>query len=68
MTVDESAPSEEHPETQAIIVVQFRGPGGEEWSAVGGGDTVEEAIAFARDSCPPGVLWQPDSWQDLYGE
>lgn len=56
------------PQTQVILMVRFRGPDGEAWNAVGGGATSEEAIAFARDSCPPGVDWQPWSWDDLYGE
>lgn len=50
-----------------LLNVDFEGPGGEEWSSVGGGDTVREAIDSARDALPTGVQWDAVRWNDLWG-
>jgi hypothetical protein len=53
---------------QHILMVEFASPDGRAWQAVGGGDTVAEAIAFASDSCPTDATWHAVGWNDLYGE
>jgi hypothetical protein len=49
-------------------MVEFRSPDGRGWKAIGGGDTLADAIAYAQDSCPTDASWQPTSWNDLYGD
>jgi hypothetical protein len=49
-------------------MVDFDSPEGRTWWAVGLGDSLAEAIAFARDSCPTETTWQPVRWNDLYGD
>ena len=34
----------------------------------GGGETIEDAIADARESCPLNTSWHPPRWNDLYRE
>ncbi len=53
---------------QQILSVEFRSPDGRSWSAIGGGDTLAEAIEWARESCPRGTAWEAVGWEDLYGE
>lgn len=53
---------------QHLVTVDFTSPDGGVWQAVGGGDTLADAIAFARDSCPTHTTWQPTRWNDLYGD
>jgi len=53
---------------QHILMVEFTSPDGRAWQAIGGGDTLADAIAFARASCPGDAAWQPISWADLYGD
>lgn len=52
---------------QLSLTVEFRAPDGRSWHAIGGGETLADAIAFAKDSCPTGTSWQPVAWNDLYG-
>jgi hypothetical protein len=49
-------------------MVEFRAAGGRTWQAIGGGDTLADAVAFAQDSCPTDATWQPVGWSDLYGD
>jgi hypothetical protein len=51
-----------------ILVVEFASPDGRTSQAIGGGDTLAAAIAFAQDSCPADTTWRPVSWNDLYGK
>ena len=53
---------------QHILMVEFTSPDGRAWQAIGGGDTLADAIAFAQDSCPTDATWQPISWNELYGD
>ena len=53
---------------QLSLMVDFRSQDGRDRQAVGGGDTLAEAIAFARHSCPTGATWRPVSWNELYGD
>ena len=52
----------------SVLMVDFASPEGRNWWAVGMGDNLADAIAFARDSCPTGTAWQPTRWNDLYGD
>jgi hypothetical protein len=56
------------PAAQAVLMVDLASPEGRTWWAVGVGETVPEALAFARDSCPIDTTWEPIRWSDLYGD
>ena len=72
MTLTLIRPAEVHaaaaPPEQVVLMVDLVSPGGRSWWAVGVGDTLAEALAFAQDSCPTDTTWQPTRWNDLYGE
>lgn len=53
---------------QLSIMVEFGSPDGRTWHAIGGGDSLAGAIAFAHESCPTDTTWQPTCWNDLYGD
>jgi hypothetical protein len=53
---------------QRLLAVEFVSLDGRSWKAIGGAETVAEAIADARESCPDGTSWHPRSWNDLYGD
>lgn len=53
---------------QRILTVELRSPDGRSWKAIAGGDTLEAAIDWARESCPRGTTWEPVGWKDLYGD
>jgi hypothetical protein len=53
---------------QSVLMVDLESPDGRTWWAVGVGETVTEALAFARDSCPADASWEPIRWNDLYGD
>lgn len=61
-------PPTEAAHAQHILTVEFTSPNGCTWQAIGGGDTLADAIAFAQDNCPTDASWQPISWTDLYGD
>jgi len=61
-------PSIQTARAQRILMVEFASPDQDAWQAIGGGDTLADAIAFARDSCPGHTTWEPIRWNDLYGE
>jgi hypothetical protein len=48
--------------------VTFEDADGERRSAVGGGESVAEAIAAARDELPAGGRWTLVRWTTIYGE
>jgi len=54
--------------SQVVLMVDLISPEGRTWWAVGVGDTLADAIAFAHDSCPTDTTWQPTQWNDLYGD
>jgi hypothetical protein len=54
--------------TQHILSVEFGSPDGRTRQAIGGGDTLATASAFAGDSCPIDTTWQPVRWNDLDGD
>jgi hypothetical protein len=51
-----------------LLNVDFRSAGGEEASAVGGGDSIPGAIAAASDALPVGLEWELVRWNHLYGD
>jgi len=53
---------------QRILAVEFASAEGRTWTAIGGGETVAAAIAFARESCPDDTAWHLVDWNDLYGD
>ena len=54
--------------SQVVLMVDFISPERRTWWAVGVGDSLADAIAFAQDSCPTDTAWQPTRWNDLYGD
>jgi hypothetical protein len=61
-------PSAQPVPAQSVLMVDLASPEGRIWWAVGVGDTLAEALAFAQDSCPTDTNWQPIRWNDLYGD
>lgn len=53
---------------RVVLMVDFTSPEGRNWWAVGVGDNLADAIAFARDSCPTDTTWRPLDWNDLHGD
>ena len=51
-----------------LLSVTFAGPEGESRTAVGGGESVEEAVEAARHELPPGGGWTVARWSPLFGE
>jgi hypothetical protein len=49
-----------------LLNVDFASAAGDEWSAIGGGDSLAEAIAAARDALPAGLDWELVRWNHLY--
>ena len=54
-------------ETDALRV-NLEGPTGERWSAIGGGPTVGDALAFAVASAPADTSWRIVGWSSVYGD
>jgi hypothetical protein len=50
-----------------LLNVTFEAPEGERRSAIGGGESIPEAIAAARAELPAGT-WTLARWNPLYGE
>jgi hypothetical protein len=51
-----------------LLNVDFASAAGDEWSAIGGGDSLPEAIAAARGALPAGLDWELVRWNHLYGD
>jgi hypothetical protein len=51
-----------------LLSVTFENPAGERSSAIGGGESVPEAIAAARGELQADVHWTLVRWNPLYGE
>ena len=51
-----------------LLNVTFEDSDGERRSAIGGGDSVPDAIAAARDELPPRPNWMLVRWNPVYGE
>jgi hypothetical protein len=50
-----------------LLNVTFESMGGDRRSAIGGGESIPEAIAAARDELPGGT-WTLVRWSQLFGE
>ena len=50
-----------------LLNVTFEAPGSERRSAIGGGESIPDAIAAARAELPAGT-WTLARWSPLYGE
>ena len=61
-------PSTQVAQAHHLLMVELTSPDGRTLQAIGGGDTVAAAIAFAQDSCPTDATWQPIGWSALYGD
>jgi hypothetical protein len=59
---------EDESDEARVLAVKLAGPRGERWSAVGVGESVEAALAWARESAPSGTSWLIAGWVDLYGD
>ena len=53
---------------QLVVDVELEARSGRRWRAIGGGTTLEDAIAFARESAPDGEYWRVVRIDDLYGD
>jgi len=53
---------------EAVVIVGDFSAGERRWAAVGVGTSLDEAIGFAVQSCPPDADWQLVRWRHLYGE
>jgi hypothetical protein len=51
-----------------VLDVTLVGAEGERWHAVGLGETVSEALTWARKSAPAGTWWLVSDWSDLFGD
>jgi hypothetical protein len=47
--------------------VTLEGPSGERWTAVGGGSSIGDALAFAVASAPADTAWRIVGWADVFG-
>jgi len=52
---------------QRVVVVEFESNDGRRWQALGGGDTLDEALGFARESTPL-EYWRVARISDLHGD
>jgi len=52
---------------QRVLRVELEARDGSRWHAIGGGASLGEAIAFARDSAPT-RYWRVVRVEDLYGD
>jgi hypothetical protein len=48
--------------------VELEAPDGRRWTAVGGGETLADAIEFAVASAPADTRWCVVAWAPLYGD
>ena len=51
-----------------LLNVTFESPAGEHRSAIGGGESVAEAIAAARGELPLDVDWTLARWSSVFGD
>jgi hypothetical protein len=53
---------------QVVVSVELEAAGGRRWQAIGGGASLSDALAFARESAPGGRAWRVVRVTDLYGD
>ena len=58
----------EAPVRPFLVAVELAAIDGARWSAVGGGETLEDAIDFACQSAPTRRVWRVVRVADFYGE
>jgi hypothetical protein len=51
-----------------LLNVTFESPEGDRRPALGGGESIAEAIAAARGELPLGVEWTLARWSHVFGE
>lgn len=51
-----------------LLNVTFESPAGEHRSALGGGESIAEAIAAARGELPLDVEWTLARWSHVFGD
>jgi hypothetical protein len=51
-----------------LLNATFESPEGDQRSALGGGESIAEAIAAARGELPLGVEWTLARWSHVFGE
>ena len=51
-----------------LLNVTFDSPDGDHRSAIGGGESVAEAVAAARGELPLGADWALSRWSPVFGE
>jgi len=49
-------------------MLDFEAAGGRRWSAIGGGASLSEAVALARESLPLAVEWRLVGTAPLFGD
>jgi hypothetical protein len=50
------------------LQIELEGPNGEHWTAVGGGESLGDALEFAVASAPTNVRWRVVHWAPLFGD
>jgi hypothetical protein len=55
-------------QTTDALQIDLEGPNGERWTAVGGGETLGDALEFAVACAPADVRWRVVGWAPLYGD
>ena len=51
-----------------VLRVELRGERGERWTAIGGGETLSDALEFAVASAPSDTRWCVVAWTPLFGD
>ena len=51
-----------------ILRVTLEAPTGEWWVAIGGGESVGDALEFAVASAPAETRWRVVGWRDVFGD
>ena len=55
-------------DTTDALLVELKGPQGERWTAIGGGETLGDALEFAVASAPTDTRWCVVDWAPLFGD
>jgi hypothetical protein len=55
-------------DTTDALRVELEGPHGERWTAIGGGETLGDALEFAVASAPTDTRWCVVEWAPLFGD
>jgi len=55
-------------DTTDALRVELEGPHGERWTAIGGGETLGDALEFAVASAPSDTRWRVVEWVPLFGD